>query len=67
MHDGSRLPFLYMTERSTSVSGLPGLKRIRPLLGIQPVEKCYGRLALRAFDRLRGYSLNHPHGGGICV
>lgn len=61
MHDGSRLPFLYMTERSTSVSSLPGLKRARTLLGIQPVQNSYGRLALCALDRLRGYSLNHSH------
>jgi hypothetical protein len=61
MHDGSRLPFLYMTERSTSVSGLPGLKRIRTLLGVQPIQNSHGRLALRALDRLRGYSLNHIH------
>ena len=67
MHDGSRLPFLYMTERSTSVSGLPGLKRTRTLLGIQPIQNSLGGLALRALDRLRGYSLNHPHGGGTFV
>jgi hypothetical protein len=67
MHDGSRLSFLYMTERSTSVSGLPGLKRIRTLLGIQPIQNGHGRLALRALNRLRGYSLNHPHGGGTFV
>ena len=67
MHDGSRLPFFYMTERSTSLSSLPGLKRTQTLLGIQPIENSHGGLALRALDRLRGYSLNHPHGGGTFV
>jgi hypothetical protein len=67
MHDGSRLPFLYMTERSISVSGLPGLKRTRTLPGIQPMQNRHGRFALRALDRLRGYSLNHPNGGGTFV
>jgi len=67
MHDGSRLPFLYMTERSTSVFGLPGLKGTRTLLEIQPIQIGHGGLALRALDRLRGYSLNHFHGGGTFV
>lgn len=67
MHDGSRLPFLYMTERSISVSGLPGLKRIRTLLEIQPIQNSHGGLALPALDRLSGNSLNHLHGGGTFV
>jgi hypothetical protein len=67
MHDGSRLSFSYMTERSTSVSSLPGFKRTRTMPGIQPIQNGHGRLALRALNRLRGYSLNRPHGGGPFV
>jgi hypothetical protein len=67
MHDSSRLPFLYMTKRSPSIFGLPGLTRTRTLLGIQPSQNGHGRLALRAFDRLTGYPFNHLHGGGTFV
>lgn len=67
MHDSSCLHFSHMTERGTSVSGLPGFKRTRTLLGIQRIGNSRGRLVFHALDDLRGYSLNAPQRRNFCL